>query len=114
MPPGSGRSESSSVRCPEERPERRNATSGAPGDARAGHTARGTSKKVPDEDRSAFRRSAPLTHVREKGNEGAARADQTIGTMTHVYLSANRERQSLKAGPRPRGPAQSPAPIGRA
>ena len=29
-PPGSGRSESSSVRCPEERPEPRDATGGAP------------------------------------------------------------------------------------
>ena len=29
-------------------------------------------QKVPDEDLSAFRRSAPLTHVREKGKEGGA------------------------------------------
>ena len=32
----------------------------------------------------AFRRSAPLTHVRDKGNEGEPRADQTAGAMNHV------------------------------
>ena len=41
-----------------------------------------------DEDRSAFRRSAPLTHVRDKGNEGAPHADQTTGAMNHVCMDA--------------------------
>jgi len=39
-----GEVKASSVRCPEERPERRNAASGAPGGARAGHTARGAAR----------------------------------------------------------------------
>ena len=43
--------------------------------------------RVPDEDRSAFRRSAALTHVRDKGNEGEPRADQTTGAMNHVWLN---------------------------
>ena len=50
---------------PEERPERRNATSGAPGGARAGHTARGAARcqGLP----SAFRRSAPLAMGPKEG-----------------------------------------------
>jgi len=40
--------------------------------------------RVPDEDRSAFRRSAPLTHVRDKGKEGGPRASQITGAMNDV------------------------------
>src|SRR5262245_27046811 len=54
---------------PEERPERRNATSGAPGSARAGYSARGTFPKVPSL-RSAERRSAPS--LEGERNEGGA------------------------------------------
>jgi len=39
-----GEVKASSVRRPEERPEGRNATSGAPGGARAGQPARGTAR----------------------------------------------------------------------
>src|SRR5918996_3398960 len=41
-----GEAKASSVRSPEERPERRNASGGAPEGARAGHTARGHRRKV--------------------------------------------------------------------
>ena len=60
-----------------------NATSGAPGGERAGHTARGTFAKVPDVTQrlSALR---SLTPVREGREEGGPSADQTTGAMNHV------------------------------
>src|SRR4051812_19393502 len=48
-------------------PETRDATSGAPGGARAGHTARGTSKGC---QRYVAPNGAPLPLWREEGNEG--------------------------------------------
>src|SRR3954447_12654790 len=61
---------------PEERPERRNATSGAPGSARAGHTARGTSHRC---QRYVAPNGAPLPLWREEGNEGGAPRLATSG-----------------------------------
>ena len=42
--------------------------------------------RVPDEDRSAFRRSAPLAHAREKGRKAPAPAPHPKGAMNHVCL----------------------------
>src|SRR3954468_14746279 len=53
---------------PEERPERRNATSGAPGGARAGHGTRHLSRC----HRYEAPNGAPLPLWREEGNEGGA------------------------------------------
>src|SRR3954453_12273957 len=62
---------------PEERPERRNATSGAPGGARAAQTARGTSARC---HRYEAPNGAPLPHACEgKGNEGGAPRLTTFG-----------------------------------
>src|SRR3954468_3213556 len=61
---------------PEERPERRNATSGAPGGARAGNGTRHLSK-VPDQDVAP--NGAPLPLWREEGNEGGAPRLTTSG-----------------------------------
>ena len=45
--------------------------------------------RVPDEDRSAFRRSAPLTQVRDKGKgRRRPRASRTKGPMNHAYRDA--------------------------
>src|SRR4051795_8912413 len=61
---------------PEERPERRNATSGAPGGARAGNGTRHL-QKVPDQDVATD--GAPLPLWREEGNEGGAPRLATSG-----------------------------------
>src|SRR3954470_4370397 len=61
---------------PEERPERRAATSGAPGGARAGNGTRHLSK-VPDQDVAP--NGAPLPLWREEGNEGGAPRLATSG-----------------------------------
>src|SRR5258706_15430406 len=85
-PPGSGRSESSSVRTPEERPERRNATSGAP-EVRVPVT-RYAAPQGAKFDLAPF--GAPLPHVCEgKGNDGGPHAGQTTGAMTHACLAAS-------------------------
>src|SRR4051812_43972185 len=96
---------------PEERPERRNATSGAPGGARAGHTARGTSAKVPSL-RSAERRSAPSLEGGRK-NEGGAPRLRTSGAAG-ACLHACSAPQNMTTAPREAAklPATTPtAPI---
>src|SRR4051812_14222172 len=66
---------------PEERPERRNATSGAPGSARAAQTARGTSQRC---QRYVAPNGAPLPLWREEGMKAAPRALRLPGPMNHV------------------------------
>src|SRR3954465_11487185 len=61
---------------PEERPERRNATSGAPGGAGGAQTARGTSQRC---QRYVAPNGAPLPLWREEGNEGGAPRLTTSG-----------------------------------
>jgi len=56
----------------------KNRRGGAPGGARAGHTARGRLREVPSVI-CAVPALRSLTHVRDKGNEGEPRADQTAG-----------------------------------
>src|SRR5215211_715010 len=65
----------------------KNRRGGAPGGARAGHTARGTSKGCRLE-MVAFRRSAPLTHVRDKGRKAPAPRLTDIGARwrTPIWL----------------------------
>jgi hypothetical protein len=90
-PPESGRSESSSVRTPEERPERRNATGGAPEGARAGHTARGHRRKVP-------RLPAPFGAPPPRG-----------GQMTRARLGARADRAEHPRTGVPRSRESSPS-----
>src|SRR3954463_13723164 len=77
---------------PEERPERRNATSGAPGGARAGNGTRAPSTKVPRLRRSAT--GAPLPLWREEGNEGGAPRLTTQGADESCRYVCERDAQS--------------------
>src|SRR3954462_1656546 len=55
----------------------KNRHGGAPGGARAGHTARGTSQGC--QTKTLRQTGAPLPHWREKGNEGGAPRLKTQG-----------------------------------
>src|SRR3954447_21056893 len=55
----------------------KNRHGGAPGGARAGHTARGTSQGC--QTKTLRQTGAPLPHLREKGNEGGAPRLTTSG-----------------------------------
>src|SRR3954467_12162652 len=84
---------------PEERPERRNATSGAPGSARAGYTARGTSQRC---QRYVAPNGAPLPLWREEGNEGGAPRLATSGadeSRLHVCKREALHRRAKRRRP---------------
>jgi len=57
------------------------------------HGTRAPSQKVPNVT-CAVPALRSLTHVRDKGNEGAPRADQTTGAMTHVFFLLENTRVS--------------------
>src|SRR4051812_3320812 len=79
---------------PEERPERRNATSGAPGSARAGLTARGTSQRC---QRYVAPNGAPLPLWREEGNEGGAPRPTTSGADESRLWGCLKTESEMKA-----------------